>query len=372
MSVRSTKARLGWLCSLVFLAGGSSAQAPDRGNSGHGEGVYLPERVFSTLALDRPYRLTPYDGGFLLLDRGNHRVLRLDRAGVVEKQVSQVGQAPGELRFPRDFGVDGDGNLYVITGTVPFGIHAFGRDGAFLRAIHQGLGREDVEFYSSRSVAVGPAGTILLSQPRQGSLLIEYSSTGEKLRDLGTHLQPEDLYRQTCAAQPLCGDRRFAVSLNRVLAALESDGSVVVAFTIAPVVRKYSPEGRLLFETRLRGGVVDQLAEQQWDSPETWGSYYSFNSDGVQVLQMITGLSVDASTGLIYCMVGAREIFVLAPDGSQLTILRQHGERSRHLESITVVDGVAYMNDWRYLYRAKLPGLDLQQSDPRSGERGGK
>jgi hypothetical protein len=196
-------------------------------------------------------------------------------------------------------------------------------------------------------------GDLLLSQPRQKLLVTRYSSTGKEKGGFGEKLTPTSVHPESCQEHQLCQDRRYAVTLNRVLIDVAIDGAVAVAAETVPIVRKYASDGSLVFETWLSGGVIDDLKKAQWGSPEEW-NYYSFNADGVQVLRMITGLSVDPSTGWIYCMVGSESIFVLSPKGEQLAILRQDRDPARSLESLVVRDGVAYMNDWRWLYRAQL------------------
>ena len=320
--------------------------------------AYEPVRVFERVPLDRPVRLRRVGDGFLLLDRGNHRLLELSASGSTRRQIGQVGQAPGELRFPRDYAIDGGGNIYVTTDTIPFAIHRFTRDGKFLNVIYQGTSRDDTAFYSSSSIAVDDKGTIYLSQPRQGHLLTTYSPRGGRLGGIGDLVTPNDLYTD-CGAHSLCRNRRFSVTLNRVLSAIDHKGGVVVAFSAAPLLRRYSAKGQLTYETRFKGGLIDTLIAASWKDPESWREYHSSNSDGVQVLRMITSVSVDSQTGLTYCLVGGEELFVFSPEGRQLAILNQRGD-GPPLESVSVSGSVAHFTDSRYLYRAELPAVSAE------------
>lgn len=319
-------------------------------------GHYEAVEVFRELALNGAEGFAPYGDGFLVLDRFNHRLLRLDASGAVVRQIGRIGQAPGELHFPWAYAV-GREKVLIASNSTTFSVHGFSPDGEFIDSFRQGTSPADVDAYSSFTIAVDSAGRVYLNQPRLGRLLTRYSDGGEELGGLGELVEPERVFPD-CDRHALCGDRRFRFRLNRVLAAATPGDSLAVAFTAAPIVRKYSSGGELGFEVRLGGDWVEELVGVSMKGREKWGEYVAFNlaTDGVNALAVVTSLAVDARTGLIYCLVGGKEIHVLSPDGESLGMFRQGGD-DRSFASLSVHDGRAYLANMRHLYVASLPEL---------------
>lgn len=315
---------------------------------------FRPVRIFDGLSVDRPFKLTPVDEGFMVLDRDNHRLLSLDREGRVLKQIARIGQGKDELYFPTDYAVGADGRFYVATGHVPFEVKIFDANDRNQGGFEQGDTPELAKFARSWTIAVGREGTIFLSQPRNRHLVTVYDSRGKEIRGIGEKIAPAEVYPDACKTQERCKDRRYHVTLNRVSLATGADGDLYVAFDNAPIVRRYDAEGRLIFETRLRGGHVETIHQQQWSSPGEW-SYYSYNVDGVQVLTIINGLSVDEASGRIYCLVGSQAIYVLSRDGTQIAILEQEWEKPRALDSIAVRGHDGYLTNWEGFLHFEIP-----------------
>ncbi len=229
---------------------------------------------------------------------------------------------------------------------MPFEVKGYSLDGDFKSRFQQGDTPELAKFATSWSIAVDSQGGIFLSQPRNENLLTAYDSRGRKLRGVGEKLEPEKVYPEVCKTNPRCQDRRYRVTLNRVKAAVDGDDNLYVGFDVAPIVRRYDSEGRLIFETRLEGGHVDAMVELQWETPKKWWDYYSYNLDGVQALTIVNGLTVDPATGKVYCLVGSRAIYVLAPDGRQIAVLNQSGEEPLPFDSVSVSGRDGYLTNW--------------------------
>jgi len=153
-----------------------------------------------------------------------------------------------------------------------------------------------------------------------------------------------------------------------VLAAVTPRDGLAVAFTAVPVVRKYSSTGALEFEVRLDGEWVEELVDVSMKGREAWGEYVGFNltTDGVNAFTVVTGLAVDGETGRIYCLVGGKEIHVLAPNGAVLAVLAPASD-SVSFNSLSFVDGVAYLTDMRLPLHGEVArgaGRALSSSDP--------
>ncbi len=327
------------------------------GAEGVVKGTYDAVPVFEELPLNGAHRLTPYGDGFLVLDRFNHRLLELDGAGSLRRQIGQVGQAPGEMRFPMDYAIDGEGTIRIVASSDLFAVHSFSVDGAFLGVVRPGATAAESEAYSSFAVAADSEGGVWLNQPRQGALLTRYATLDDNRGTaVGDLLRPEDAFAD-CGQQSRCSDRRFSVRVNRVVLALAPEDSVVAAFTAFPLVRRYSANGDLKFQTRLRGDLVDELLGLTMKDPDTWRPHLGVNvdSDGINALTVVQSVAVEDHTGLVYCLVGGRELHVLsARDGKNLAILAPAGEDGG-FSSVSIADGVAWLTRFSSMYRAELP-----------------
>lgn len=321
------------------------------------QGEFEVEPVLENVPVGLGHRLKPHGDGFLLLDRVNHRLLMLDRSGAVERQVGRVGQAPGELRFPMDYAVGPTGVIRVLTTEEVGAIHSFSTDGTFLGVRHLGDTVAAVAALRTHSLAVDSEDRVWINAPRTGSPLARYLVPDGEPEAIGALLRPVAVFPD-CEQHERCRDRRFITSLNRATLAPDGAGGVVAAFTAAPIVRRYTGNGELAFETRLSGEMVDELMGVAMQDPEAWRPYqpFSITADPVKALAMVYGVAVDPSTGLIYCTVGARQLYVLSSGGEQIAILTQR-ESSAALVSLSVVDGVAWLVGNTRLYRASLPDV---------------
>lgn len=313
--------------------------------------------MLGDLALDGAWRYGPAGDRVFVLDRFNHRLLELDRFGEITLQFGQAGQGPGELRFPLDYAVADSGSVYILTpGVVRMSIHRFSPGGEFLDVIHQGSSPEEYELFMSSAIVVDSRGRIYLNQPRQGAVMTRYSAEGELEASIGDLLVPGEVFAK-CGEHSLCRDRRFAIRLNRVVTAATRDDALVIAFTAAPIVRRYSADGDLEFETRLRSAFVNELVDVAMQDREAWAPYVSSNldTDGVNALQIVQGVDVDTESGLVFCLVGGKEIHVLSAGGDQVAVLTPSGQEGEALWSLSAEGGVIWLTSHSKLFGANYP-----------------
>ncbi len=330
------------------------------------QATYDATHMFAELALDGAWRFGPDRDRIFVLDRFNHRLLELGGSGEVLLQFGQAGQGPGELRFPLDYALGGSGSVYILApGVVRMSVHSFSPDGGFLDVIHQGTSPEEYELFMSSAIMVDSRDRIYLNQPRQGAVMTRYSAEGEPEALIGELLVPNEVFAE-CAEHSLCRDRRFAIRLNRVVTSQATkDDALVLAFTAAPIVRRYSAAGDLEFETRLRSAFVDELVDVAMQDRESWTPYMSSNldTDGVNALQIVQGVDVDTESGLLFCLVGGKEIHVLSAVGDQVAVLSPSGEESEALWSISAEGGVIWLTSHSKLYLASVPdGLFVREN----------
>lgn len=103
-------------------------------------------------------------GGFLVVDRGSHRVYALSAAGTVDFQLGVYGRAEGQLRFPEHVAVAPSGNIWVAD-TDNGRIQEFAPSGAFIRVV---LAAE--QFRQIRRLRFAPNGWLYIADPGAGAV----------------------------------------------------------------------------------------------------------------------------------------------------------------------------------------------------------
>lgn len=345
--------------------GGSSGRAEETAPVGASaeravlRATYEPRPWPSALDLDGAMRFGPHGNRVFVLDMMNHRLIEMElRSGDILRQFGGAGQGPGELLVPVDFAVGGSGAVYVVTAGGRTSVHSFSQNGEFLNVIHQGTSPEDFDQFATLAIVVDSRDRIYLNQPELGAVMMRYSPKGEQEASIGELLDPNEVFTD-CGEHALCRDPRFALRLNRVVTSKATeDDALVLAFTAVPVVRRYSTDGDLEFETRLESDFVSELVAAAMQDREVWRPYLSYNvdTDGVNALQMVQGVSVDTESGLVFCLVGGREIHVLSGAGDQLAVLQpSDAEEIDALWSMSAQGGVIWLTSHSKLYGADYP-----------------
>lgn len=97
------------------------------------------------------------DGGYVVADTGNARILKFDRSGVFLSAFGTQGEREGELKEPHGVTVDASGSIYV-TDSGNHKLLRFRADGSFDREWRG----PDGGFYGPRDLAVGSAGQVYI------------------------------------------------------------------------------------------------------------------------------------------------------------------------------------------------------------------
>lgn len=243
-----------------------------------------PQRLFADLPAKSIHQVVQKWGSYVVLDGANHRVVFLNSAMQVERQIGKIGQALGEFYYPNDLAVDKDGYIYV-------------RDSMNRRfQVFEWNGKPVGEFPNSpeaHGLAVNSRGEILLGQPQKGKLVTVYDRAGKQLRSFGELHKLSDFYGAGVADL----DAQYKHAINRVKFAVDSQDNVYVGFMGAPVFQKYDANGRLLFEKKIGGPEAAAIVtgfQKDRKSPVRRGI------DDIPTPHIITGLAVDNATGTLY------------------------------------------------------------------------
>ena len=164
-----------------------------------------------------------------------------DYSGSSMRMLLSGGSEPTDLRFPKDLAVDRDGNAIVVDAGL---IKTFSLDGKLLSS-----------FPSDRPQSVGVLsdGRILVSGLPKDGLIFVYDRKGNLLGHIGELVKVED------APGP-----GFNAVLNAGSIVVDDDDNIyyVFRFLLAPTVRKYTPEGKLVAEWHPQSAYLDQAIEQ--------------------------------------------------------------------------------------------------------------
>jgi uncharacterized protein (TIGR03663 family) len=112
-------------------------------------------------------------GNIYVADTGNKRIVRYDKDGRKLSDWGGNGSGPGQFVEPVGLAADAAGNIYV-NDTGNHRVQVFDPEGKFIRQFSV-FGWKD--FYTEPYIALGPAGTVLLTDSSQGRVCL-YDSAG--------------------------------------------------------------------------------------------------------------------------------------------------------------------------------------------------
>ncbi len=164
-----------------------------------------------------------------------------DYSGSSMRMISGEGSEPTDLRVPKDFAVDRDGNAIVVDAGL---IKTFSTEGKLLSS-----------FPSDRPESVGVLsdGRILVSGLPKDGLIYVFDHHGKLLGHIGEPVRVED------APGP-----GFNAVLNVGNIVVDDDDNIyyVFRFLLTPTVRKYTVEGKLVAEWHPESAYLDQAIER--------------------------------------------------------------------------------------------------------------
>ena len=195
--------------------------------------VYLSSQQEARSKLSAPAAMAvARSGNIYVFDDGNSRVVRLDSRGKFIAEFGQPGNGPDAIEragLNDSIAVDENENVYVSDPATPK-VLIFSSNGTFQRSFR-------VPFPMT-SIAVNKKREIFLTADtsRSTELIYVFSETGKFLRRFGEKLvkSPGSLAR----------------NMNIAVAACDGNDNLFVAFRSWPLIRRYSPEGKLISENQ--------------------------------------------------------------------------------------------------------------------------
>lgn len=251
-----------------------------------------------------PRRVLQHDGEYFILDYKTSRILVYDRAMKFARSIGSVGAGPGEFFHPDDF-VIRNGLIYVYD-EGNHRIQVLDLGGKFI---------SQFRLPYTRGLAVNSKGEILVGQPEEGRLVSAYSKDGKLLRSFGELKSFSGVYGE----QHKDKDTKYQTAINRVALTVDSQDFVYVTFVVAPIIQKYTPEGKLVFETRLRGPSIDLLTH--YVVTEAMAKKIVVQFMGTDMANLTAWeSSIDPRNGNIFALLPDNALYVMNGEGEQVAI----------------------------------------------------
>ena len=313
----------------------------------------LPLRpLFPDISFAQPGNLRPAGQHFLLVESGNHRIIRLDQNGRVVFQLGEIGSTPRDLLNPEKVLGLPDGGYLVLDHSI-YPVKRFGADGTYQKSLSFGKSLDDRSDNLSITVAVDDQEHIYLNQPRKNTLISVYNFQGKRLRGFGQKVGAKKVFPDLYADHQHVRRREYSESLNRVILQSDGEGGLFACFIHAPILRHYDREGQLTFEIRFEGPEVDHFLKEQLMDPGAFkNSSYNFN--GLQMLVLTNDMSWDAESRRVFLLVGGRTLYVFSKDGQfQSRLPLDHG--GYVFSSLEMEDGRGWLASWSRLFTCDIP-----------------
>ena len=256
-------------------------------------------------------------GQYFVFDRRAHTVYGIDEAHGSVWQIVQIGAESGRIIEPTAFSVAPDGTFVVadapngrqrVQAFTPVGFRIGGfvlPDRSRPRVILDGLvlgGIGSLQYTGA---------SVLLSLPDSGSLIAEYSISGDLIRRIG-------LPRPTGHED----DPELHAALNTGLPLRDPTGGYFFVFqTGEPVFRKYDLAGEMVYERRIQGREIDDFVAKL---PTTWPRRKAADGESPFVTPTIRTAAVDSS-GRLWISFALPYTYVFDSDGDKIRTLQFRG-----------------------------------------------
>jgi|ERR1043165_3564234 hypothetical protein len=257
--------------------------------------VYLSSQQEARLKLAKPTAIAiGGSGNIYVFDDGNSRIVKLDPRGKFIVEFGQPGSGAGAVRpggLNDSIAVDEDENVYVSDPGTPR-ILIFSSNGTFQRSFRLP--------FPSTSIAVNRKREIFLTPdtPRPTELIYVFSETGKFLRRFGERL--------------IKAPGNLAGNMNIAIATCDSNDNLFVAFRSWPLVRKYSPDGKLISENQftIPSELINESQRKHY-SLEFLAQY----PDSSFIPPVITHSITINSRGTGYLLLNAHSVVIFEPSG---------------------------------------------------------
>ena len=257
------------------------------------------------------------NGTYYVFDRRAQAVYSVDAARTRAQKVVEIGGEEGRIIQPTGFDVSRDG--HIVVADVPrqqqrvqtFDAQGVRQTGFFLPG--QPAARVTIgNLMLNGAGSIQHAGaTLLISHPESGALFTEYSPGGYAQRSIGR--------LRTTGFED---DRELHVAMNAGLPLVDPTGGFFYVFiTGTPLIRKYDPNGALVYERHIEGRELDDYLAAQ---PKKWPRRRVQDKEVPFVTPAISAAAVNAR-GELWVSFSVPYTYVYDRDGDKIRTVQFHG-----------------------------------------------
>ena len=257
------------------------------------------------------------NGTYYVFDRRAQAVYSVDAARTRAQKVVEIGGEEGRIIQPTGFDVSRDG--HIVVADVPrqqqrvqtFDAQGVRQTGFFLPG--QPAARVTIgNLMLNGAGSIQHAGaTLLISHPESGALFTEYSPGGYAQRSIGR--------LRTTGFED---DRELHVAMNAGLPLVDPTGGFFYVFiTGTPLIRKYDPNGALVYERHIEGRELDDYLAAQ---PKKWPRRRVQDKEVPFVTPAISAAAVNAR-GELWVSFSVPYTYVYDKDGDKIRTVQFHG-----------------------------------------------
>ena len=256
-------------------------------------------------------------GAYYVFDRRAQAIFTIDAARTRVQKIIDIGGEEGRIIQPTGFDLSRDGRIVVAD--VPrqqqrvqtFDAQGTRVTGFFLPG--QPAARVTIgNLMLNGAGSIQHAGTtLLISHPESGALFTEYSPSGYAQRSIGR--------LRTTGFED---DRELHIAMNAGLPLVDPTGGFFYVFiTGTPLIRKYGPDGTLVYERHVEGRELDDYLAAQ---PRKWPRRRVQDQEVPFVSPSITAAAVNAR-GELWISFAVPYTYVYDKDGDKIRTVQFHG-----------------------------------------------
>ncbi|MDQ3071258.1 MAG: hypothetical protein M3R55_16200 [Acidobacteriota bacterium] len=258
------------------------------------------------------------DSSYFAFDKRSHSVHRIDARWTASRLVVDIGTERGQLLQPSAFDLGPD-DLFVIS-DAPFGvdrIQLFYTDGTALGAFQPQI--RSLPRVTMGATVLNGAGSleytrdaVLLSEPDTGWLVTEYATDGKARRHIG-HLRATGHEK----------DPDAHIALNTGIPVAAADGGLWFVFQAGvPMLRRYGPDGTLLFERHIEGVELDPVIRAL---PSTWPRRGAGTARELPLIVPNVQAAAAAPDGSLWIALSLPYVVVFDESGDKRRTVQLHG-----------------------------------------------
>ncbi len=263
--------------------------------------------LFNTILqgqLRSPADLVYTNQRLFVLDAGLNEVAVFDLKGRFLERFGSIGSEPGDFFRPVEILEYQQDSLLI---------HDLGNDRIQILS-QQGSSLASFRIEPFEGLAVGRQGEILAGQPQYGRLISSYDKQGVLERRFGSLKSYSEVYGREYRSR----NRSYRRVLNSIVLESDREGNAYVAFRFAPIVAKYDPSGKLLWEVRPESEAIRELSQRFVTSAPGASGFIQTFAHGKRVNVICLDAAFDHVRDRLLVLLPGRRILELGADGSLL------------------------------------------------------